>query len=515
MILVPSGDIIYDSGNIGYKPAAEHHLLGEGGGAFKGVSDLKLINGTDNNFYATVQIQNTTDSTTLSQGTAAKAALVKIKNKIRAVGNVSEVDILKSYPVNDNNNEHGIIDSARSITEFDNEIYFFEGSHPEPGIGTLNSVAKDSTTITPRGIAWRSRLFNPNASEREDNITYSRHIRMSSPMATIRNDLYLHSGYGVPKAIKDTNWESSELLEGSDQPETRIDNWTLLRYGDGINFRSPVIQTNNRIGYDIIQDLAELCFCYIGFDGDTFLMKPRYEPRAALVNDLDDITVMNEGTPGTIEYENETLRFPSSGILRISGRNGTELFQYSGTEFNSITNNNQFTGVKRTQFSTTAKGFCEQSIIQYIDHIIDMENASYFEGPINLLTSRQDLQQLYNIIKISYGEEFLEQEVIARDNTSIAENKPRELELELDLTHHESEWANWLAEQYKNFYSKTRYLLDLQLKPSFYIKTGDFILLREKQRSLIDDQIFQVISVNHRIKPYITELQLRTVSDPS
>lgn len=478
---------IYDSGSISFTNTSQTFFDGQKG-AFKGISDLKLIN---NHFYGIAQIQHITGSNKLDQGKPARAVLFRIQNQTSGTSHS-----LKEYD--------SITDSTRSLITIGNNIFGFEGSHVADGLGNLIEFPNTVTTpsnIQDRGIPWRSRLVNPNATIREDNVTYSRHIRMSSPMVTVGNDLYLNPGYGTIRSIKSTDWESSQVTEGLDAPETRIDNWTLLKYGSNIDFRPPVVQTNEQTGYDVIQNLAELTFCYLGFDGNKFIFRPKFQPTARTTEDITTTTVF---TPtNLLEVERQTMEFPSSGFLKIN----SEIFEYS-----SITGNN-FTITGRNRFGTEKENHCEESIVGYINHIIDMEESSYQVRPINTLDMRQDLQQLYNIIKISYGDESLDREEVARNIDSINQNKPRELELSIPLTHHDTEWITWLSKQYLNFYSRVRYLLEVQLQPSFFIKTGDFILLREPRNSLINNQVFQVLRTTHTIKPYVTSLQLRRISE--
>ena len=491
---LPSGNpvVIYDSGDQAFNSTSDP-MLGTNGGAFKGVSDLKLIDG---NFYGTVQIQKRTQSNILDQGEISKAVLFRIPNQTSA-----RATILKQFDSMD--------DAPRSLTKFGERLYFFQGSYhredvnPGPEAGQLQSVSLTGTSVTSSGVPWRSRLFNPNSVNQRDNVTYSRHIQMGSPMVAVDNNLYLNCGYGNTMSIKSTDWESSENQEGLDAPETRIDNWALLKYGNIFEFRPPVVLTNGKTSYDVIQELAELCFSYIGFDGNTFILRPKFQPKAQLTNGI-----LESDTPSTLLYHSANMLFPNEGFIRIAGQtNPWEIFEYNARD----PNNNRFTGVIRALYETVADEHCPNSTIEFIDHVIDMEEASYSERPINLLNIRQDLQQLYNIITINYGSEILNNEETSRHEQSIRNNKPRKLELSIALDHHNSEWVAWLADRYRDFYGPVKSIIELQLKPSFFIKTGQFILLREKRNSLINDKIFQVLRVTHSVKPYLTNIQLRSI----
>ena len=172
---------------------------------------------------------------------------------------------------------------------------------------------------------------------------------------------------------------------------------------------------------------------------------------------------------------------------------------------------NELTGVSRAQEGTEATTIDMGARMRFINHVIDMADARHSEGAITQLTVRQDLRQLYNIIKIQYGTEE-DNPAIARNETSIDENKPRELEISVPLTYHESTWAQWLADEYLKFYGTPQSIIEIQLKPSFYLSAGEFIYLREPLNSKIDGSVYQILSVRHSISPTLTNLTLRSVA---
>ena len=486
---------IYDSTSRAHNYTSDT-VLGSGGGGFLGFSDLELIDG---NLYANSQIMNArlmsggAPQNELNQAVESRGALFRIASTAR---NSSSPTVLKRYD--------RFRDSARSITEYGDSVYFFEGSHNRDGLGHVRSVLKTGTTITDHGVPWRSRRINPDAETVEDNLTYGTHVRTASRMIVNDENLYVHAGYNDPQYIKSEDWASSELPDGQDIESTRIDNWTLLRYGADFDFRLPVLQTNDQTGIDVIADMAALCFCYYGFDPDgTFIVRPRFQPKATLSGNIDI-----SATPTTITYKDANMVVPSSGLVRILGQNGSyELFSYTGR-----TDNTTLTGVQRAQHGTTADDHCEDTSMLFINHVIDMDEPSVRVRPINELSIQQDTTQLFNIIKMRFGDPNLDKAITSTNSASVERNQPKELEIPIALTYHQSNWISWLADQYRDFYSNIRYLVTVDLKPSFYIKKGDFILLREPNISLINNLTYQVISVQHQYDPVQTRLRLRSIT---
>ena len=476
---------IYDSQETAYN-ATDNVILGSDGGAFKGVSDVQLIG---NQIYATVQVQRQLSSTSLNQGAIATARFIRMPNQLG-----STPRLIESY--------ESIVDSARSPILYDSNIYYFTGSHyRESSLGEIKFVPQGSSTVGSQGIPWRSRLLNPQAATQEDNISYSNHVRTASSMAVIGDRLFGAFGYGNTVLSKSLNWESAETPEGRDDSATRVDNWILITFDRAVPFRVPVLQSSGRTPYEIIQSLARMSFCFLGFDGDRFLFKPKFQPKARLNGDINHTNSIS-----TIEYERPNIQLPESGYVRISGNNQrSEIFSYTGrTE-------TQLTGVIRAQLGSTANQHCDSDIIEFFHYEIDMNDA-HEQGPINELNVTEDFNQLFNIVSLTYGSPEINEKIDLRDASSIEANTSRELKLEhREISNHDDPWALWLAQQYLRFYGTIKSVLNVTLKLSPYIKVADFVMLTETRKSLIEKQIFQVVLVNHSINPSLTRLQLRTV----
>ena len=504
-----SETVIYDSGDVPFTntddllaSAMNRQELGvAAGGAFKGISDLKRIGG---NLYATVQIQQPTGSD-LNVNVQSRAVLFRIAARANA-GNT--IAILKQYK--------GITEAARSIIARDvngsDHIWFFEGSQYadyfsiptetddwRSRTGHIRSVSQTGTTITPRGLNWRSKFNDPEAVVTYDNTVFGIHRGTLGPLLPLNNNLYLFSGYGSLRFISDSRFTTTQLTENEAIPVTFIDNQQLIRLGQTLLFNIPQLEINGRTGFDVINNLAELVLCYIGFTpSGQFFMTPKY-PRESQLGSSGSGSYNTAVT--TFADRNRNRSFPGSGTLMIDN----ELIRYSNRS------STQFTGLTRGAYGTSIPpSHSYGSSVFFVDHVIDL-TENYLAKPINELRLRSDSSQLYNQIRLKYAND--EREVFKEEPTSVAQNKGRELERSLPLDRHQRVWVEWLADQYLKQYGKLQYIGELQLKPSFHISVGQTIAIREPERTHLSNyKLFQVIRVTQNQAQLTTDIQVRTLN---
>ena len=492
---------IYDSGAQAFN--STQHLLGltgdetsdlgqPSGGGHKGVSDLVKI-GDD--LYGVAQIQRISDSTTLDVNNQARGILFRIGTSSGSIPTA-----LKKY--------RGITEAAKSITERSDDIYFFEGSQyadyfsiPRSTndwrgrVGFIRSVSQTSTSIIDRGLNWRSKINDPDAAVTYDNTVYGIHRATSAPMQVIDDDLYVYTGYGNTRFINSVNVVNSQVSEEQAEPVTYIDNWQLIRLGKELLFNLNLLDTNDRTGFELIQTLVELSLCYVGFtpEGKLFIT-PKFarESVAAGSSGLGETDTM-------LTDSDRSRDFLSSGTLLIE----QELITYSG-----ITDT-MFTGLTRGAFNTNPASHSCGARVYFVDHVIDMTD-NYLARPINELRLRSDSDQLYNQIRIHYANN--EREYFTQNRVSVDTNKAREREFTLALDRHQGEWVRWLAQKYLDQYGTLKYICDLELKPSFYLKVGEIIAIKEPERSgLTTFRLFQIIRVTQNPSQMTTTVQLRSV----
>ena len=495
--------VIYDSGDVAFNTTGDLLANPEQvaqevsvGGAYKGVSDLVKIG---NDLYGTLQIQQQSATMNqLNESAQARAVLFKI----RAAASSTPMPI-KRYI--------GITEAARSITERNNDIWFFEGSPYadyfsipretndwRERVGYVRSITRSSTIVRDRGLNWRSKLIDLETRVPYDNTVYGIHRGTTAPMLSIDDNFYLFSSFGDLRYISSPSFITTQITENEAQPVTFIDNLQLIRLGDELLFNLPILETNDRTGFEIINQMASLALCYIGFDSNgQFFMKPKFPIKSDLGSSGSG---MYNASVTTITDRNRQREFPISGTLMINN----ELINYTERT------NTQFTGLIRGSYGTAATSHNYDSDVYYIDHIIDM-TENYLAKPINELRLRSDSSQLYNQIRLKYAND--EKEVFVEDEMSINENKGRELELQLPLDRHQGEWVEWLAEKYLEQYGKLNYLAEIQLKPTFHWNIGETVAIREPMRSNFNNyKLFQIIRITQNPQNKTTNIQIRTLN---
>ena len=492
---------IYDSGAQAFN--SSQHLLGltgdetselgqPTGGGHKGVSDLVKIG---NDLYGVAQIQRMSSATVLDINNQARGVLFKIATTTGSIPTT-----LKKYA--------GITEAAKSLVERSNDVYFFEGSQYADyfsiptstndwrgRVGHIRSVRQIATTITDRGLNWRSKINDPDAVVTYDNTVYGIHRATTAPMKVINDDVYVFTGYGNTRFINSTNVVNTQTSDTEAEPVTYIDNWQLIRLGKELLFNLNILDTNDKTGFDLIQNLVELSLCYIGFspEGKLFIT-PKF-PRQSVVSGsggLSDSSLV-------LDDSDRTRQFPISGTLLVN----QELISYTGRT------DSRFTGLSRGVFNTTIASHSCGTSVYFVDHVLDMTD-NYLARPINDLRLRSDSDQLYNQIRIHYANN--EREYFTQNLASVNTNKAREREFNLLLDRHQGEWVQWLAQKYLDQYGRLQYICDLELKPTFFMKVGEIVAIKEPERSsLTTFRLFQIIRVTQNPTQLTTTIQLRSI----
>ena len=268
------------------------------GGAFMGASDLIKVG---DYLYGVAQImhRHPSDNTELATTQEAGAAVFRINITTR------EVSVVKAYPY--------VTQAARSLVEYKNTLYWFEGSgylyitgdghNADGNVG--NVISHNNCGIYDHGLNFRSILGRQEGND--FNADYGRHGATMSPMKVKDNELLMISGFG-------SFWQ----IESDVDEASAIENWQLIRYDDQINTRLPVLQTNERTGWEVITELARITNSIVGFDQGDIIFRSREALTATLSSALT-----NSAT--TISYENGLTPLKNSGIFLIDD----ELIEYS------------------------------------------------------------------------------------------------------------------------------------------------------------------------------------------
>ena len=470
------------------------HLGYAAGGAFTGVLECVAIS---NYLYLVVQVRKFTQTVddegdlviptnpaNFLSDLQAGAALVRVNTTS------CRFERLKAYS--------DVTLAARSLTVDGTTLYFIEGSHymyedgvalSDPNwrekVGYLFKIEHPASTIQEIGRNRRSATTTDNPDTEETDYFYGVHGATAAPIAIVDDVVHLLTGYG--------NFDDIGQPRG-EHPVNRIGNWNWIQYDTQINQRLSEVLTNGRTGFDVLKDIAVITNSIIGFENDTFFIRPREPQKAA--NSSSGITA-TQRTITAIDLN--WGEFPSEGWLYVSG----ELIKHTGADVNG-----QFANLVRGDEETTAAAHTGKFDIRFVDHILSL-NQDTLEMPIKNIVATNDNRQLYNSVRLRYGDA---EEVLVEDATSIAENGVGTLEVDVPLDAHQHVWAEWLAESYLARFKDVHQILNLTLKPTFFMAVGDVVYLKIPERMHLDGTLCQVLEIRHSFrKPPTTAVKLVTL----
>ena len=397
-----------------------------------------------------------------------------------------------------------ITNAARSLVVDGTDLYFMEGSHYgylgythfednswKREVGGLYRIRHPNQTIEYLGKNWRSATAtdNPQHGEIDDSemeivdYHYGNHGGSASPMLVDDDILHMITGYG--------NADGAFLIHGDELPFDRVGNWNWIQYHNKINQRVSLLETNDRTGYDIMRDIANITGSIIGFDNEQFFMFPRETKRAKIRNGT-----MSSDTYIAIKDQNRVDASFNTGYAFIDG----EIIEYTDV-LSGIVN-----GVKRGRNQTEADVHSVDDDIYFIDHTLTL-NQSTVEQPINTINLVNDYRQLYNKIKVTYGENSF---VEVQDDDSILENGEKRFEFEVPLDSHQGYWAKHIAHQFLKRFKDVHQILDVMLKPSPYLKIGDVVLIIIPHRLHLM-KTCQILDMNNDISRRLTDVKFVTI----
>ena len=477
-----------------YLNAVIPHLGADAGGAFTGVLEAVTLGSY---LYLVVQVRKFTQTVddagdlvtpanpnNFLSNAQAGAALVRVNTTH------CQFELLKAYS--------DVTLAARSLAVDGTTLYFMEGSHYmyEDGVifsdrhwrekvGNVYKIEHPSSSIQDVGRTYRSATTEDNPDTEETDYFYGIHGGTPAPLVIVNDALNIITGYG--------NFDTIGQPRGK-HPVNRIGNWNWIVYDNAINQRLSEVVTNGRTGFDILKAIAILTNSILGFKNDTFFLRPR-EPQHAVNGSGSGITA----TQTTLTAKNLNWgEFPSEGWLRI----GDELIEHTGET------DGQFSNLVRGAEGTPAAAHTGNFDIRFVDHVLGLTTET-LEMPITSIAAYNDNRQLFNRVRMRYGDGDV---VTVEDAASIAANGARKpLDVDVSLDAHQREWADSLAERYLARFKDVHQILQLKLKPSFYLNVADVISLKIPERMHLDGTLCQVLEVRHSFgKPPATTVKLVT-----
>jgi len=436
-------------------PITDHAWLESGtdGGSFLGVSDMIVAN---NRVYFTCQIQKKRagrNEVSVLNPSAGAFASVPIDGMA--------CTIHKKY---DN-----FMYAARSSVEHNEDVYFFEGCgyvyfNPPRNEDNFNNryfnlmgiIQKidSSGEIESLGLNWATE-FHESYARRYDGS----HVITFSPMISQGDNLHLIS--------QKKNFDD---IEG--------EQWIV--YGKNLNQRLPVFETNEKTGFQILEELAQLSNCIIQTNKNIFVFRPRNAPQAYLNSDIT-------ASSTSIAYKNLNIVLGLSQIIKIDD----ELISFSSINATTISQ------LTRGAYGTTADSHSENASIIFVNHIIDATDTSH---PIHEIRIDTDGSQIYNNIITKYAQNEIPRSdfLILRtvDNDSITSHGEGKFELELPFDIHQNKWAIQVSREFINRFKDEQVMIQINLKRNFDIDLGHVLYVSEPR---ISNQRFvcQVMEISH------------------
>ena len=474
-------------------------LTGEqGGGAFSGVMELVRMG---DYIYLVVQIQkyvsvlhgpNIIDAgfEFFSTNPQAGAVLYRLDTT------TCDWQIVKAYP--------SITLAARSLTVYNNKVYFIEGSH----YAYLNegeiSVDADTTQFVPRRLKgvpdnWKGRIghlysvINPqpldlNPAPVDLGLNYASALPSDSPHGV---DRYYGTHGGTASPIREVNggltfvtgYGYLDKIDDNDNEVAKYENWQQIRYDNPIEFRLPELETNDRTGFDIAKVLAIATNSIFSFDNDEFTFRPRI-PFSGQWNTFMDPHILLEN------LNRDTGDYPAEGLIAV----GNELIRYNNFTA-QVGHTPTIDIVERGAFGTTQQTHASDDDIYWVDHYLGLDQST-LDQPIDTIVVSEDTNNIYNRVSIAYGGT---DPYIAEDQASIDIYGVREFSLSVPLGIGNIKWVGWIADSILKRFKTPNSLINLQLKPSWHLKVGDIMFVKVTHRLNLQVPT-QIVSVNHNVR---------------
>ena len=386
--------------------------------------------------------------------------------------------------------------AARSFTLHDNSVYCFEGSHyaykfdvlqpresgtpiTDPRILLDNNEWKDTignlqringTSIRSIGRVWRSALDNPG--DFTDSY-YGIHGGTASPMVSMNKELFIVPGY--------SNYDAIGL---DDSAINSIDNLPLISYGTNISKRIPRIETNNKTGYEVLQEIATTADAFFGIENNRFFFKDRREPITTINAALSETATTITAT--------DTTAFANTGYLLIA----SEILSYSGKTPTT------FTGVKRSVPPSNASSHTIGVNIVGINHLLA---SSGVKAPITSWVATDDIINLYNVIIVDYDDIIY----TVSDEDSI--NRYGRRELDISTLHYfaQPHIVQAVANEYLATFKDLQQRIVIDLELSLYLNIGDIVLIVGEQHNAL----IRIYELNHEFSTQQTTIVGRTITE--
>ena len=239
-----------------------------------------------------------------------------------------------------------------------------------------------------------------------------------------------------------------------------IGDYEEILYSDSINPVVPLLETNGRNVYDLLNIINQVTYTFSRFENNKLVIQSKLSKTANFVS--------ISGT--TLTFNNLRGDIPIIGFVKL----GQEFISYNGKTDTTLLN------IQRNQLGTVSRFYPAGENMLFFDHIIDSTSV---DNPILNINFQNDYNFLVNAIEVQYGQQrtnYLE------DQRSIRTNERKEATIPTLLDDHQRIWAEKINELYLSELKDLKQNIQLTLKPSFFLRLGQTVILRYPDRAQID-----------------------------
>lgn len=417
-----------------------------------------------------------------------------------SIGVLIQVDIA-SNAVNIKKRYADFRHAARSPIIHKGEVYYFEGSHYQyrqvddeeidypDNTGHLVQVLEHEPLlgagVLDKGLCWRS------ADRDATDLGFGRHGGTASPLVSDGEAIHLWTGYGDPDRISvRPGADGAAWL--NDAPANDIDNYQWLQYGKKILQRIPILHTNGKKAWDLMNELARLTNATMSYRQGRFSFLPRATRQTTLGADL--------AVGATDAAVQDADRFDSNdGMVLIND----ELMSYKMRSSSML--------------ATLARGLeGSQPTAHKAGDTVLFVDALVFNHPdkrnLGSLKFKPDFHGIYNRLTAKLtpiGGEKAEISVEGAESIAANGEKPRDFNFDL-LSWHERQWAAVLLDEYLIETQQAQFEVELELPWSPHLKLGQTLVFDQQVVAHLRWTPVRILRISHDFDARTTRVTGRT-----
>ena len=332
--------------------------------------------------------------------------------------------------------------ACRSLTGFENNLYFFENTEVANRFSPINQMAPGWDETLGENVLKAEFGGMYKLDTLIDTISHLGNLWYEDvPFRSVLTSV-LPINQQLSIVVSKDNLEN--LLQRNSETSLK-DGVLWLSFGDRLDYILPEILPGETI-WETFSRIAEQT-------NTQFLMSHNHIE----FRDNQNITAkVRAAISNTIPFKENSNTFPDSGYLLID----REIIRYTG-----VSNGNAFSGLTRGVLGSPQAAHSVNEKILFLDNIIQSDAV---RNPYEDITIKLDTNFFYNTVTDS-------DIVRVSDATSVAKYGERFLRLDLGLSRHEVLWSEFITKQYLENFSNFKYIVQIKCRRANYLRVGDVI----------------------------------------